>query len=58
VLEESFNLILQLSSEVKKIEEELSANIPEIEVFSIRHKRNGEHKVFQFRKEAPLSEFL
>jgi len=36
VLEESFNLILQLSSEVKKIEEELSANIPEIEVFSIR----------------------
>ncbi len=58
ITEGSFNLILQSSAELKKIEEELSAKIPEIEVFSIRHKRNGEHKVFQFRKETHLSKFL
>jgi len=58
ITEGSFNLILQSSAEIKKIEEELSTKIPEIEVFSIRHKRNGEHKVFQFRKEARLSKFL
>lgn len=54
----SFNLILQASADVKKIEEKLSAQIPEIEIFSIHHKRNGEHRVFQFRKGARLSKFL
>ncbi len=58
ITEGSFNLILQSSPEVKKIEEELSAQIPEIEIFSIRHKRNGEHRVFQLRKGARLSKFL
>lgn len=58
ITERSFNLILQSSAEIKGIEEELSAQIPEIEAFSIYHKRNGEHRVFQFRKGARLSKFL
>jgi hypothetical protein len=58
ITEGSFNLILQSSADLKKIEEELSAQIPEIEIFSIHHKRNGEHRVFQFRKGTRLSKFL
>lgn len=58
ITEGSFNLILQASADVKKIEKELSTQIPEIEIFSIHHKRNGEHRVFQFRKETRLSKFL
>lgn len=54
----SFNLILQASADVKKIEKELFAQIPEIEIFSVHHKRNGEHRVFQFRKGTRLSKFL
>jgi hypothetical protein len=54
----SFNLILQSSTEIKKIEEKITAQIPEIEIFSVHHKRNGEHRVFQFRKGARLSKFL
>jgi len=55
--EGSINLILQSSSEVKEFEKELSALIPEIEIFSIFHKRNGEHRVFQFRSEKSLMHF-
>jgi len=55
---ESFNLILQSSPHVKKLEKELSAQIPEIEVLSIRHRRNGEHTVFQFKRGPRLSKFL
>ena len=58
ITEGSFNLILQSSLEVKELEKELSAHIPEIEVFSIFHKRNGEHRVFQFRKGKRLTQFL
>jgi len=32
--------------------------IPEIEVFSIVHKTNGKHVVFQFRKGELLTQFL
>jgi hypothetical protein len=49
----SFNLILQSSPEIK----ELSRQIPEIEIFSIFHKRNGEHRVFQFKKDTRLTKF-
>lgn len=58
ITEGSFNLILQASADVKKIEKELSAQIPETEIFSMHHKRNGEHRVFQFRKGTRLSKFL
>jgi len=50
IVEGSFNLILQSSPQVKKVEEVIRARIPEIDVFSIHHKRNGEHIVFQFRQ--------
>jgi len=58
ITEGSFNLILQSSSEIKEAEKELSIQIPEIEVFSIFHKRNGEHIVFQFRKGTRLTKFF
>jgi hypothetical protein len=58
ITEGSFNLILQSSPEVKELEKELSSHIPEIEVFSIFHKRNGEHRVFQFGKGKRLTQFL
>ncbi|MDI6904645.1 MAG: hypothetical protein QMD13_04040 [Candidatus Bathyarchaeia archaeon] len=58
IAEESFNLILQSSPQIKKLEKELPAQIPEIEVFSISHKRNGKHTVFQFRRGTRLSKFL
>jgi len=58
ITEGSLNLIFQPSSEVKELEKQLSAHIPEIEVFSIFHKRNGEHRVFQFRKGTRLTQFL
>jgi hypothetical protein len=54
----SFNLILQSSPEIKELEKELSRQIPEIEIFSILHKRNGEHRVFQFKKGTRLTKFL
>lgn len=58
ITEGSFNLILQSSPEVKEVEKEISTHIPEIEVFSIFHRRNGEHKVFQFRKGTRLTQYL
>ena len=58
ITESSFNLILQSSPEVKELQKELSSNIPEIEVFSIFHKRNGEHTVFQFKKGRRLTKYL
>jgi len=58
ITEGSFNLILQSSPDVKELEKELSTHIPEIEVFSIFHKRNGEHRVLQFRKGTRLNQFL
>ena len=58
ITEGSFNLILQSTPEVKELEKELSSLIPEIEVFSIFHKRNGEHRVFQFAGGTRLTQFL
>jgi hypothetical protein len=54
----SFNLILQSTPEVKELEKELSRQIPEIESFSINHKRNGKHIVFQFKKDTRLTRFV
>lgn len=53
----SFNLILQASAETKELEKKLCAAVPRIDVFSIFHKRNGEHRVFQLRKEKSLTQF-
>jgi hypothetical protein len=49
ILEGSFALILQASQSTKGLERKLCLEIPEIEVFSVHHKRNGEHIVFQFK---------
>jgi len=54
----SFNLILQVSPETKETEKQLSALLHEIYIFSIHHKRNGEHRVFQFKSERDLHQFL
>jgi len=53
----SFNLIVQASPETRETEKELSTLLPEIATFSIHHKRNGEHRVFQFRSERGLHQF-
>jgi len=58
ITENTFNLILESSPQVKKLEKELCERIPEIEVFSIYHKRNGEHVVFQFGKGKRLIRYL
>ena len=57
ISEGSFNLILKSSPDVKEVEEELSSRVPEIAIFTIQHKRNGEHKVFQYKKETRLNQF-
>jgi len=57
ISEGSFNLILKSSPETKEIEAQLSNRIPEIAIFKIRHKRNGEHTVFQYKKEKRLNQF-
>jgi len=44
----SFNLILQASPNASALRRDLPQEIPEVEAFSIFHKRNGEHIVFQF----------
>jgi len=58
ITEGSFNLVLQSSPKIKELEKAISTSIPEIEVFSIFHKRNGKHIVFQFKKGERLSNFL
>jgi len=49
ISESSFNLILQASPSIKQLEKELCSEIADLEVFSVHHKRNGEHIVFQYR---------
>ena len=49
ISEGSFNLILQATPSVKSLEKELCSKTPQIKVFSIHHKRNGEHIVFEFK---------
>ena len=53
----SLNLILQSSPQLETVKEKLCADIPEIEVFSIYHKRNGEHTVFQYREGKRLTQY-
>ena len=55
--ERSFNLILKSSPEAKEVEAQLPNRIPEIAILKIRHKRNGEHTVFQYKKEKKLNQF-
>jgi hypothetical protein len=52
ITKNSFNLILQPSPETKELEKKLSTHVPKIEIFSIHPKRNGEHTVFQYKKDA------
>ncbi|MDI6654331.1 MAG: hypothetical protein QME59_00380 [Candidatus Hydrothermarchaeota archaeon] len=49
ILERSFNFIIQKSIYGEKLAETVRREIPEINIFTIRHKRNGEHVVFQYR---------
>jgi len=45
----SVNLIIQSSSCKEKIIETISKKIPDIDVATIQHRRNGEHVVFQIK---------
>jgi hypothetical protein len=49
ILERTVNLIIQSSLYNEEIIETISNKIPDINVFTIQHKRNGEHLVFQFK---------
>lgn len=57
ISEGSFNLILQSTNETKQLQNEMCNQIPDIEVFSIHHKRNGEHLVFQYKGNKSLTRF-
>lgn len=48
ISEQTFNLILQLTPQTSKLKEKLLKGISELNIFQIKHKRNGEHLVFQF----------
>jgi len=54
ILDGSFNLIIQKVPFTKELEEKLQREIPQTEKFTIYHKRNGEHIVFQFKAEEKL----
>jgi hypothetical protein len=58
IIEGSFNLILQSIAETKQLKEEIPSRVSNIKVFSIFHKRNGEHIVFQYKKGKNLSQYL
>jgi len=49
ISERSFNLIIQKSIYEEKLTEIMRQKIPGVKIFTIRHKRNGEHVVFEFR---------
>lgn len=49
ITERSVNLILESSPHVIDLNEQISQAIPEIDTITIKHKRNGDHIVFQFR---------
>jgi hypothetical protein len=48
ISERSVNLIIQAADYIENIEEMISKEITNIKVLTIKHKRNGEHVVFQF----------
>ncbi len=49
VSERSLNFIVGAPVDEKEIAEVISQKIPEVKRFTIQHKRNGKHVVFQFR---------
>jgi hypothetical protein len=49
ISERSVNLIIQLSAYEKEIMELISNEVSDVKIFSIKHKRNGEHLVFQYK---------
>ncbi|HDL09960.1 MAG TPA: hypothetical protein ENG39_01730 [Candidatus Omnitrophica bacterium] len=49
ISERSVNLIIDASIYEKKLDEIISQKIPEIKKFTIHHKRNGDHVVFQYK---------
>ncbi|MEW6410600.1 MAG: hypothetical protein AB1488_10920 [Nitrospirota bacterium] len=49
ISERSVNLITQVSAYEKEIAELISKEVSNVKIFSIKHKRNGEHLVFQLR---------
>jgi len=49
ISERSINLIIQKSAYKEKIAELISKKVSDVKFFTIRHKRNGEHIVFQFK---------
>ncbi|HPN75142.1 MAG: hypothetical protein BWX60_00063 [Candidatus Marinimicrobia bacterium ADurb.Bin030] len=49
ISERSVNLIIQSSPYKEKIIKTISKKIPDVDVFSIKHKRNGDHTVFQIK---------
>ncbi|MCD5390511.1 hypothetical protein LR007_01390 [candidate division NPL-UPA2 bacterium] len=49
ISERSLNFIIEASVYEEKLAEIISQKVPEIEMFTIHHKRNGKHIVFQFR---------
>ena len=49
ISERSFNFIVEASACDKELTEMISRKVRGIKIFTIHHKRNGEHAVFQFR---------
>lgn len=49
ISERTVNLIIQASPYEGVITESISKAVPDIKVFTIKHKRNGEHAVFQLK---------
>jgi hypothetical protein len=49
ISEGSLNLVLQSSPDIKEIKDKLTSQIPSVNTFIIKHKRNGEHVVFQLK---------
>jgi hypothetical protein len=49
ISERSLNLVIEASAYEDELAEMISQKITEIKTFTIHHKRNGEHAVFQFR---------
>jgi hypothetical protein len=56
----SFNLILKDTPQISELKRDLCRIIPELRVFTIYHKRNGPHAVFQFSlaQQKTLNRFL
>ena len=49
ITERSVNLIVQKTPSDEKVENLISEKVSNVKIFTIKHKRNGEHTVFQVR---------